>query len=146
MFFSSSMHTHTHIHTHIYIYVQVLLYISGNGCQITAAYRNALDNKHLKVAASPWRPFLMWKCPNHTKWHGWTDGWEVDCPNKEPKLFSGAFWELLSFIQQARNCSFELVKSVDSLWGGCYSSNNCTGMIGMVNRREVDFALGMKLS
>ena len=110
---------------------------------ISAMMHNALTNKHLKVAASPWRPFLMWKCPNHTKWYGWTDEWEVDCPNNEEKLFSGAFWELLAFIQQARNCTFELVKSVDSLWGGyCYSSNNCTGMIGMVNRREVDFALG----
>ena len=98
---------------------------------------------HMKVAASPWRPFLMWKCPHHTKWYGWTEEWEVDCPDKADKMFSGPFWELLSFIGQARNCTFQVVKSIDSLWGGyCYSSNNCSGMIGMVNRREVDFALG----
>ena len=142
----------------------------------------SLSNQHLKVAASPWRPFLMWKCPNHTEWSGWSDEWEKDCPSNEEKMFrngtkmralgcmipchvnavassrnlglifvtisySGAFWELLTFVGQARNCSFSLVKSVDSLWGGnCYDDNNCTGMIGMANRKEVDFALGMKSS
>ena len=61
--------------------------------------------------------------------------------------YSGAFWKLLTFVKQARNCTFSLVKSVDSLWGGnCYDDNNCTGMIGMANRNEVDFALGMKSS
>ena len=85
----------------------------------------------------------MWKCPNHTKWSGWGPEFEKECPNNEDKIFSGAFWELLTFMQQARNCTFSLVKSVDSLWGGhCYDSNNCTGMIGMANRKEVDFAFG----
>ena len=85
----------------------------------------------------------MWKCPSHSEWSGWSDEWERDCPNNEDKMFNGAFWELLTFVQQARNCTFSIVKSVDSLWGGsCHSSNNCTGMIGMANRNEVDFALG----
>ena len=29
-------------------------------------------------------------------------------------------------------------------WGGCDEDNKCTGMIGMVSRNEVDFALGTK--
>ena len=47
----------------------------------------ALSNKHLRVAASPWRPFLMWKCPNQTKWSGWSGEWEKECPNDEEKKF-----------------------------------------------------------
>ena len=49
-------------------------------------------------------------------------------------------------MKQAKNISFTLVAPSDGLWGGtCYSSNNCSGMIGMVNRKEVDMALGIKL-
>ena len=128
---------------HVSVHACMLIWII---CPVSATIHNALSNKHLKVSASPWPPFLMWKCPNspnHTRWYGWSEDWEMDCPNKEDKIFSGALWELLSFIERATNCTFSLVKSIDSLWGGyCYSSNNCSGMIGMVNRKEVDFALG----
>ena len=56
-------------------------------------------------------------------------------------------WELLMIMKQAKNISFTLVAPSDGLWGGtCYSSNNCSGMIGMVNRKEVDMALGTKLT
>ena len=85
----------------------------------------------------------MWRCPDDFEWNGWTEDYQIECPNNEEKIFKGAFWELLVFIQQARNCTFSLIKSIDLIWGGeCYDSNNCTGMIGMVNRKEVDFALG----
>ena len=48
-------------------------------------------------------------------------------------------------MKQAKNISFTLVGSSDGLWGGtCYSSNNCSGMIGMVNRKEVHMALGIQ--
>ena len=50
-------------------------------------------------------------------------------------------------MRQAKNISFTVVGPSDGLWGGiCYSSNNCSGMIGMVNRKEVDMALGTKLT
>ena len=48
-------------------------------------------------------------------------------------------------MKQAKNISFTVVGPSDGLWGGiCYSRNNCSGMIGMVNRKEVDMALGTK--
>ena len=60
--------------------------------------------------------------------------------------YQGIIWELLMIMKQARNISFTLVRSADGLWGGtCYWSDNCTGMIGMVNRKEVDLALGIYL-
>ena len=59
--------------------------------------------------------------------------------------YGGIMWELLMIMKQAKNISFTLVGSSDGLWGGtCYSSNNCTGMIGMVNRKEVHMALGIQ--
>ena len=50
-------------------------------------------------------------------------------------------WELLLFMQHANNFTFTLVHG-DEVWGNCYAINNCTGMVGMVNRKEADFALG----
>ena len=46
---------------------------------------------------------------------------------------------------QPRNISFTLLEAPDRQWGNCYGKNNCTGMIGMVNRGEAHFALGKKL-
>ena len=101
-----------------------------------------LSNKHLKVAAVPWRPFLLWKCPNDTKWD---DKFleETDCPNDI--IYSGILWDLLMFIKQAKNVSFTLLGRVDdAYWAGtCNNGDNCTGMIGMVSRHEADFALGL---
>ena len=57
----------------------------------------------------------------------------------------GFMWELLMLMKRERGFNFTLVHSVDGLWGGsCHGSNNCSGMIGMVSRNEVDFALGKK--
>ena len=60
--------------------------------------------------------------------------------------YRGIMWELLTIMKHARNTSFTFVRSADGQWGGtCYTSNNCSGMIGMVNRKEVDLALGRYL-
>ena len=58
--------------------------------------------------------------------------------------YSGMIWDLIELIQETRNCTFEVMIPTDLRWGNCYGINNCTGMIGMVNRKEVDFALGAK--
>ena len=46
------------------------------------------------------------------------------------------------WVKLKRNVTFSISSPRDKSWGFCYGVNNCTGMIGMVNRREVDFALG----
>ena len=64
----------------------------------------------------------------------------------EERVMEGFMWELLLFMKERMNFNFTLVHSVDGLWGGsCHGQNNCSGMIGMVNRQEVDFALGRVL-
>ena len=110
------------------------------GCETWCTIEHGLSGKHLTIVAVPWKPFLMWKCPND---EDWTENWETDCPNGDSRMYSGIMWELLMFMQQARNFSFSLVGIDDDWWGGtCYDGNNCTGMIGRVNRHEADFALG----
>ena len=81
-----------------------------------------LSNRHLKIAYSEWVPFLM-----------------VD----RDARCTGIVGELLNFMQRARNVTFTLVEEPGGVWGNCEDANNCTGMIGMVNRKEVDLALGM---
>ena len=99
-----------------------------------------LTNQNIKVAAVPWGPFLVWRCPGDSEW---SDHYFRECPNGEERLYKGVLWELLRFMQQARNCKFTFDTSQQDWYGNCYGSDNCTGMIGMANRREVDFALGM---
>ena len=104
---------------------------------------NRLSGKNLTIVASPWKPFLMWKCPND---QDWTEDWETDCPNGDRRMYSGIMWELLIFMRQARNFSFSIISTGDHEWGGtCHNDNNCTGMIGSVNRGEADFALGKNM-
>ena len=105
--------------------------------QVTAeppVTQTGLRNKHLLIEGEYWDPFLMWECP------GYGLDWEEDCPDERKYL--GILWNLLLFMQHARNFSFTLVHEADYEWGICHSINNCTGMVGMVNRGEVDFALG----
>ena len=94
----------------------------------------SLRNKHLTIAAGYWYPYLMWACPE-----GGLD-WKADCPNN--RKYSGMLWDMLMFMKKARNFTFTLLSEGDYGWGTCYTTDNCTGMIGMVNRGEVDFALG----
>ena len=94
-----------------------------------------LTNKHLKVAVSYWKPFLMWDCPGGTNYE-----WEEDCPGN--RTYAGVMWDFLLFVKQARNVTFTLVHEPEYIWGYCSEVNNCSGMVGMVNKNEVDFGLG----
>ena len=87
-----------------------------------------LWNKHLKVA------ILCEGC--------YPDRWFYMENGTGGQMTYGGFWgDVLQFVQDARNCSFTFVTPKDKQWGACYGIDNCTGMIGMVNRREADFAI-----
>ena len=89
-----------------------------------------LRNKHLIVEGEYWSPFLMYEYLD-------------DDPSTPLEgTYSGVMWDLLLFMQKARNFTFTMVTKADYVWGECFSINNCTGMIGMVNRKEVDLAIG----
>ena len=91
-----------------------------------------LRNKHLTVVADEWSPYFTFD------WYKNDDG-EYEMSN-----YRGIMWELLLFMQKARNFTFTMVSEAEWEWGECYAVNNCTGMIGMVNRKEVDLAIGKK--
>ena len=80
---------------------------------------------HLRMGAVPFPPFLVRNLDKNGQ-----------------ESYSGILWDFVEYIQKARNCTFTVVIPPDELWGICYGNNNCTGMIGLVNRREVDFAIG----
>ena len=53
----------------------------------------------------------------------------------------GILFDLINFMARVDNFTFTLVEAGD-VCGRCYDRYNCTGMTGMVNRGEVDLALG----
>ena len=96
--------------------------------------KEGLRNKHLVIAGEYWSPFLMYDSDENSNWTA-IEG-----------TYSGVMWDLLMFMQKARNFTFTIVGTYETYgtydWGTCHEVDNCTGMIGMVNRKEVDFALG----
>ena len=110
-------------------YWGLLFFMGCLGAQVSSIRQNKLFNAHLKIGAVPAPPVF-----NITK----------DINGKES--YSGLMWDLIEYIQKARNCTVTVVVPKDREWGYCHATNNCTGMIGQVNRQEVDFALGMYLA
>ena len=97
----------------------------------------ALENKHLKVAAERYAPFFVSYCPDgKEKLYG------AKCADSGKETYGGVLWEFLDFMKHRMNLTFTILEAPDHEWGTCNGENNCTGMIGMVNRREVDFAIG----
>ena len=118
-------------------FLKMVLILADAGMQVEVKRQEALQDRHLKVAALPFSPHIIFYC----------NGNEIenfgDCPDKDNMTYDGTLWELLKMVKVARNVTFSILSPPDKTWGYCYSKNNCTGMIGMVNRREVDFALGI---
>ena len=96
------------------------------GCQVLSSRQMSLYNKHLKIGAVPFPPYLVRKKDKNGQ-----------------ESYSGILWDFVEYIQKARNCTFTVVIPPDGLGGNCFGKNNCTGMIGLVNRSEVDFAIGI---
>ena len=80
---------------------------------------------HLRITHVPWPPFMTTK------------------ENVDGSVsLEGPVGEVIMFWQKARNFTFTLVRPTDQFWGHCQEPNNCSGMIGQVHRKEVDFAIG----
>ena len=93
--------------------------------QVLSSRQEMMTNKHLRITHVPWPPFLTVK------------------ENVDGSVsLQGPIGEAIMFWQKARNFTFTLVRPPDGLWGYCPEPNNCSGMIGQVDRKEVDFAIG----
>ena len=108
---------------------------SSYGHKTEAKY--ALQNKHLKVVAEPWKPFFVFYCPDGTEKNA-----NERCATNGEETYGGALWDFLMLVKDTRNVTLSILRAPDKSWGVCYGKDNCTGMIGMVNRREVDFGIG----
>ena len=102
-----------------------LFLVVSMGNLVSSIHQETMTNRHFKVAAIPGPPFLIIKT----------------LPGGE-KILSGQIGDAISFWHYARNFTYTLVKPEDGLYGNCARRNNCSGMIGMVHRNEVDFAIG----
>ena len=105
--------------------------------EVLATSPNSLLNKHLKVAAETWNPFIIFFC------NGKEIQWNEKCPDKDKMTYGGAVWEIFKLVKLARNVTFTIVRPDKYRWGDCNSPTDCDGMIGMVNRGEVDLAIGL---
>ena len=94
------------------------------GRQVSSTRQISMANKHFKIGAQAWPPLLVIK------------------QNLEgANTISGPVGDYLEYIGKARNCSFTIVTPSDGKWGQCNGADNCTGVIGLVARKEVDFAI-----
>ena len=104
----------------------LIFFIICSKSQLCTSRQLTLHDKNLVVAAVPWPPFVVLR-----KDENGTD------------ILSGVLGKFFQYIKEARNCTFKVVRPPDGLFGNCNGMNNCTGMIGQVNRREADFAIGL---
>ncbi|XP_076035263.1 uncharacterized protein LOC143021546 [Oratosquilla oratoria] len=80
----------------------------------------------LRIAAETWQPYFKIE-------HG-TDG--------EMTKYSGIMWHILSIIADKMNFDFEILQPPDGLWGVETDNGSWNGMLGMIDRGEVNFSLG----
>ena len=84
-----------------------------------------LDGKHLIIAAEHWPPYF------------------IISGDLEHPVFSGVMSLVLRYLQTSLNFTSTIVRPPDATWGAFdEESGRWGGMVGMVNRSEVDFALG----
>ena len=97
-------------------------------CALGARNTTGLDGRNLIIAAEHWPPYFM------------ISG------DTEHRLFSGFMTLVLAYLQTSLNFTSTIVRPPDGNWGAFDAgSGRWGGMVGMVNRNEVDFALGKLL-
>ncbi|TRY80468.1 hypothetical protein TCAL_13350 [Tigriopus californicus] len=79
---------------------------------------------HYIVAGEIWPPWL--ERTNHS----------------DPMGFSGITWEILQRTSDILDFTFTFVQPEDGKWGSIDQSGEWNGMIGMIQRKEIDFAIG----
>lgn len=92
----------------------------------SAISASSMRGRHVIIAAEKWPPWFDIEDRN--------DG-------KEP-LYSGIMWKMLGYLQESINFTYTIVRPPDGKWGFGDAEGNRNGMLGMVKRKEVEFALG----
>ena len=111
----------------LWLSVAAILSASHVAAQQGDAGQAGFANRNLVIVAEEWSPY-----------------WTIRASPDGGKEYGGVLYELLLFIQRARNFNFTVVSSPDGSWGdgGCASAKESVGMMGMAARNEVDLAIG----
>ena len=108
----------------------------------------SLLNKHLKVVAMPAPRFFMIYCNGSSMTKLISKDKDDSNLHKCNMTYGGAMWNFLELVKSATNVTLS-IQFFDPLESGgtgtCYDKDNCTGMIGMVNQRVVDFSIGIQI-
>ncbi|XP_071544057.1 glutamate receptor ionotropic, kainate glr-3-like [Panulirus ornatus] len=84
------------------------------------------DNRTvIRIAAETWQPYFL-----------------IGRDESGATLYSGIMWDLLLMIVSRMNLRFEILRPPDGLWGVELPNGTWNGMLGMIQRQEVDMALG----
>ena len=83
-----------------------------------------LNGKHLIIAAEHWPPYF-----------------KISMDQGHP-VFAGVMSLVLEYLQTTLNFTSTIVRPPDGTWGALDETGQWGGMVGMVYRNEVDFALG----
>ena len=113
-----------HVTNHFMMMALFLLWTQQVSTTRQMSPQMSLANRHLKIGAQAWPPLLV-----------------IEKTDSGQHTISGPVGNYLKYIGQTRNCSFTIVTPPDGKWGHCNGPNNCTGVIGLVARNEVDFAI-----
>ena len=93
-------------------------------CHASSTKQISTSNKYLKIGALSWPPFLI-----------------IKKNERGEDTIGGVLGDYLEYIRESKNFTFTVVIPPDGLWGNCNGADNCTGVIGLVARNEVDFAI-----
>ena len=86
------------------------------------------NGKRLRVAAEQWDPWVV-----------------LDSEEAGQTKYSGIMIKILEYLQESLNFTTTIVRPPDLAWGAIDSNGRWNGMVGMVKRNEVDFALGKSM-
>ncbi|XP_068201744.1 glutamate receptor ionotropic, delta-2-like [Palaemon carinicauda] len=79
----------------------------------------------VRIAAETWQPFFL-----------------INKDVDGKTTYSGIMWEVLKLISSMMNLRFEILRPPDGLWGVEQANGSWNGMLGMIQRKDVDIALG----
>ena len=94
-----------------------------NANDVWPQVQEKMTNKHLVIASGSWPPFTVL----------------TKSADGEEKI-EGMYWDHVKFWIDARNFTYTIVR--EDVYGYC-TENNCTGMMGLLDKKEVEFALGI---
>ena len=100
-----------------YLFLCIVTEVLTSANLNTDAKRNtSLLNRHLKVAAVPWSPFIMFYCNEKEI------GDAGDCTDKGKITYGGALWDFLNMVKLKRNVTFSVLSPPTPTWGYCGST------------------------